>query len=140
MKTLATFLGAVVLAFSLNACGMLQAKYDANGKATAAYLQSKNTGSPRTNVEGLWYSPQWGAVLLNQTPKGELTGVFQDVYRVQGWVVGKSASFVLIDDDWTEYTVELQRQSTEKLSGFYSPSVPFSDKDKTPMDLYRIDR
>ncbi len=68
-ENLATFLGAVVLAFSLNACGMLQAKYDANGKATAAYLQSKNTSSPRTNVEGLWYSPQWGVVVLNQTPK-----------------------------------------------------------------------
>lgn len=140
MKTLATFLGAVVLAFSLNACGMLQAKYDANGKATAAYLQDKNTAAPRTNLEGLWYSPQWGMVVFNQTPKGELTGIFQDAYRVEGRVVGKSAYIALIDDDWTEYTVELQRLSGEKLTGFYSPSVPFSSKDKTPLELFRIDR
>ena len=42
------------------------------------------------------------------------------------------------DDDWVEYTVELRRQSREELRGFYSPSVPFQDKDAHELVLKRI--
>jgi hypothetical protein len=90
------------------------------------------------NIEGLWYSPQWGAVVFNQEPGGKLTGAFQDYYSVSGVVSGKEAFIALTDDDWVEYTVELRRQSREELRGFYSPSVPFHDKDAHELVLKRI--
>lgn len=79
-----------------------------------------------------------GIVVFNQEPDGKLTGIFRDYYVVNGVVSDKSAFLTLIDDDWVEYTVELRRRNREELVGFYSPSVPFSEKDAQELVLKRI--
>lgn len=140
MKTLTTALGAVVLATFLSSCSfsLLKGKYARNSAATSDYIAGKS-GQPGMNIEGLWYSPEWGMVVLNQEPSGKLTGVFQDYYHVRGVVRGRSAYIALVDDDWTEYTVELTRKNSEVLTGFSSPDVPFLAASKVPLTLVRVD-
>jgi hypothetical protein len=128
MKTLANFLRATVLVAPLSSCTWLKANGAKNEAASAVYLSRKKTAFPRMNVEGLWYSPQWGMVVFNQEPGGRLSGIFRDYYVVNRAVSGKSAFLTLIEDDWVEDTVELQRRRREELTGFYSPSVPFFRK------------
>jgi hypothetical protein len=138
MKTLAITLSAVVLMTSFSSCSWLREKYARNEQASAAYLSDKQTARARMNIEGVWYSPQWRIVVLNQEPGGRLNGVFQDYYVVNGVVSGKEAFITLVDDDWVEYTVELRRKNWEELVGHYSPSVPFSEKDAHEVVLKRI--
>ncbi|HEY5707510.1 MAG TPA: hypothetical protein VIS96_18275 [Terrimicrobiaceae bacterium] len=138
MKTLATTLSAAVLMVSFSSCSWLKEKYSKNDSASAAYLSEKKSARATTNLEGLWYSPQWGIVVFNQERGGKLNGIFRDHYVVNGVVSSKSAFLTLIDDDWVEYTVELKRKNREELVGFYSPSVPFSEKDAHELVLKRI--
>lgn len=138
MKTLAVTLSAIVLMTSFSSCTWLKEKYARNEQASVAYLSDKKTAPARMNIEGVWFSPQWGMVILNQERGGKLSGIFQDHYVVNGIVSGKEAFITLIDDDWVEYTVELRRKNWEELTGYYSPSVPFLDKDATEVTLTRI--
>lgn len=138
MKTLVVSLCSIVVALSFSSCGLLKGKYDKNHADTVSYIGGKKTASPQFNVEGLWYSPEWGIVVLDQQPNGKLTGVFRDYYTVNGVVSGRNISIALVDDQWTEYTVELTRKNSEVLTGYYSAHVPFSDKDKLPLTLKRI--
>lgn len=137
MKTVATVLGVVVLGLSLSSCKFLEERYSKNEKASVAYLADKKTGSAKTNVEGVWYAPGWGSVVLNQEGS-TLTGAFQDYYTVDGVVSGRKAYLVLLDDEWREYTVELTAKGREKLVGYYSSHVPFSESDQHEIVLTRI--
>ena len=85
---------------------------------------------------GILRSGAWSSSI--RTALARLTGVFQDHYFVNGVVSGKEAFITLTDDDWVEYTVELRRKSREELIGFYSPSVPFLEKDANELLLTRI--
>jgi hypothetical protein len=138
MKTLATTLSAVFLMVSLSSCSWLKEKYAKNESASVAYLSEKKSAPARMNIEGLWYSPQWGIVVFKQEGGGELSGIFRDYYVVNGVVSGRNAYITLIDDDWVEYTVELKRKNRGELTGYYSPSVPFSEKDALELVLKRI--
>ena len=138
MKTLATTLGVVVLMASLSSCSWLKEKYSKNEKASVAYLSEKKSAAANMNVEGLWYSPQWGIVVLKQERGGRLSGIFRGDYVVNGVVSDKNAFITLVDDDWVEYTVELKRKNRGQLAGFYSPSVPFSEKDANELVLNRV--
>lgn len=137
MKTIASVLGVVVLGLSLSSCTFLHEKYTANEKASVAYLAEKKTGPAKVNIEGVWYAPGWGAVVLNQEGS-KLTGAFSDYYAVHGVVSGRKAYLTLTDDDWREYTVELTPKGREKLVGFYSAHVPFSESDQQEIVLTRI--
>lgn len=139
MKTLATAVSAVVLAVSLSSCSFLAEKYAKNEKAAAAFLSENKTAPSRMNIEGLWYSPQWGMVILNQEGS-KLDGVFQDYYTVKGVVSGKTAYLTLTDDDWVEYTAVLKYTDGQKLVGAYSSFVPFNEKFSQELVLKRIDR
>jgi len=139
MKTLATALSAVILAVSLSSCSFLTDKYSRNEKAAAAFLANNKTSPSKMNVEGLWYSPQWGIVLLNQEGS-KLDGVFQDFYGVNGVVSGKTAYLTLTDDDCVEYTVVLRYKNANELVGGYSSYVPFNEKHSHDLVLKRIDR
>lgn len=139
MKTLATALSAVVLAASLSSCTFLSEKYSKNEKAAAAFLSENKTAPSKMNIEGLWYSPEWGMVVLNQEGS-KLDGVFQDYYVVKGVVSGKTAYLTLTDDDWVEYTVVLKYKNANEITGAYSAYVPFNEKYSNPMVLKRIDR
>jgi hypothetical protein len=138
MKTLATTLSAFVLMVSLSSCSYLKEKYAKNERASVAYLSEKRTAPARTNIEGVWYAPQWGIVALNQERDGTLSGIFPEYYVVNGVVSGKSAFITLIDEEWVAYTVELKRKNRGELTGFYSHSVPFSEKDAHELVLKRI--
>lgn len=138
MKTLATVMCSVVFALSLSSCGLLKGKYDKNEKAAASYLSEKKTAPAKINIEGLYYSPQWGIVVLKQCPGGKLSGIFQDYYHVRGVVSGKNAYIALVDDDWVEYTVQLTKMSWDKLTGYWSAHVPFSESDQQELVLKRI--
>ena len=138
MKTLASVLSAVVLTLTFSSCGFLNEKYAKNESATAAFIAGNKKEPARMNIEGVWYSPEWGMVLLNQEAGGKLTGVFQDYYMVRGQVRGKTAYIALVDDDWTEYTVILKRKSWDELVGHYSSDVPLSEKSSHAISLSRI--
>jgi hypothetical protein len=138
MKKLATTLSAVVLMASFSSCSWLKEKYAKNENARVAYLSEKKSAPAKMNIEGLWYSPQWGIVVFNQERDGKLSGIFRDYYVVDGVISGKNAFITLIDDDWVEYTVELKRSNRGELTGFYSPSVPFSETDAQELVLKRI--
>ncbi len=62
-----------------------------------AYLSRKSRARPRPTIEGVWYAPGWGTVVLNQEGS-KLTGAFQDYYTVDGVVSGRKAYIVLVDD------------------------------------------
>jgi len=138
MKTLATTLSAVVLMASFSSCSWLKEKYAKNENARVAYLSEKKSAPAKMNIEGLWYSPQWGIVVFNQERDGKLSGIFRDHYVIDGVISGNNAFLTLIDDDWVEYTVELKRRNRGELTGFYSPSVPFSETDAQELVLKRI--
>lgn len=138
MKMLATVLSAAFLALSFSSCKMMQEKYSKNEKATVAYLKDNKTAPAKLNVEGIWYSPQWGVVLLNQEAGGKVDGIFMDAYRASGIVSGRKVFLVLIDDDWTEYTVQLSPNGSEELKGYYSAHLPFSETDQQELVLKRI--
>lgn len=137
MKTIASLLGVVALGLSLSSCTFLHEKYSTNEKAAIAYIAGKKTGPAKVNIEGVWYAPGWGVVVINQED-GKLTGAFQDYYAIEGVVSGRKAFFTLLDDDWREYTVELTAKSHEKLVGFYSAHIPFSESDQQEIVLTRI--
>ncbi len=66
MKMLATTLSAVFLMASFSSCSWLKEKYGKNEAASVAYLSEKKSTPAKTNIEGLWYSPQWGIVVFKQ--------------------------------------------------------------------------
>ena len=139
MKTLATVLCPLALVI-FSSCGLQHAKYEKNESATVAYLSEKKSAPARMNIEGAWYSPEWGIVLLNQEAGGKLTGIFAEYLHVRGVVSGQHAFLALVDDSWIEYTVELKRKSWDVLTGHYSAHTPFSPHDQKEITLLRIER
>lgn len=136
MKTIVSVLLGAVFALSLTSCNIKE-KYSKNDAATTAYLQQPKS-TPRTNIEGIWYAPEWGIVAFNQTPSGKVSGGFQDWYAAQGYVSGKNVRLALVGDSWTDYTMELTRVSNEHLKGSYSSSVPFSAKNAKEVNFVKI--
>lgn len=120
---------------SLSSCN-LKEKYTANDKATSAYFANNKTTPARINVEGVYYSPEWGGLVAINQASGKLTGYFPG-YPVEGFVSGSKVFLALKNDQWTSYTVQLTRKG-EDLVGYYSPNVPFDDTDKTAITLQRI--
>ena len=136
MKNLRLLLIPASLLCLLSGCS-LQEKYDKNNAAGQAWLKSAKTGSARTNIEGVYYSPDWGSVLLNQN-KNDITGTIGH-YKISGVLSGKNASLLLIDDEWIDYTMVLTRKNSEELVGSYSCCVPYSAENSTPIHLFRIE-
>lgn len=116
----------------------LKEKYSKNNSAAEKWLRAGATVPASANFEGVYYTPDWGVVLLNQN-KDKLTGSVAHM-RVDGVVSGNVASLLLIDDQWVEYTAVLKRKNSEVLQGSYSPSIPYSSADASPMVLEKITR
>jgi len=139
MKTFTTILSAVVLALSFNSCAFYKDKYESNAKGSVAFLTTNKTDKVRTNVEGVYYSPDWkGIVLINQEAGGKLTGIFPHNDTVKGIVSGRTAYIALVDGNWTFYTLILKKDENGDLVGFSSENAPFSEKDKKPVVFRRI--
>jgi len=135
MKILPLLVLPIVLMVSLGGCSLSE-KYSANNSAGRTWVEAGKTGTARANFEGVYYSPEWGTVTLNQE-NGKIVGSLAH-YHVSGVVSGKNARLLLVDDQWVEFTMLLRRPSYEKLTGSYSGSVPHSDADSIPVTLLRI--
>ncbi len=127
-------------ALLLNTGCHLKESYQKNESARIAYLQEKKAGPAKINIEGVWYSPDWGIVVLKQHPGGKVTGMSSDWANVDGIVTGNKVFLTFVDSGWTEYTVELKRPQWDRLSGLYSAHVPFSETDQEKVVLERIRR
>lgn len=139
MKTLTTILSAVVLAFSFSSCAFYHNKYEGNAKASAAFLTSNKTDKVRTNVEGVYYAPDWkGIVVIKQQEGGKLVGLFPHNDTVKGIVSGHTAYITLVDGNWTFYTLILKKDCCGNLVGYASENAPFSEKDKKAVTLLKI--
>jgi len=136
MKTLPFLVLPIVLMVSLGGCSLSE-KYAANNSAGRSWVEAGKTGTARSNFEGVYYSPEWGTVTLNQE-NGKLAGSLGH-FRVSGLVSGRNARLLLVDDQWVEFTMLLRRVSYEKLTGSYSGSVPYSEAHSKPVTLLRID-
>jgi hypothetical protein len=100
-------------------------------------LAAGATRTTASNFEGVYYSPDWGLVALNQEGT-KITGALAH-FNIRGKASGKTAYLLLVDDEWIEYTMVLNRKSSEVLTGSYSSSVPFSKDDAEPVHLDKID-
>jgi hypothetical protein len=135
MKT--PILPIVVVCLSLLATGCTTAEKTRKNNAEAQTWLDKNATQPAaTNVEGVYYSPQWGVVALNQR-HGKLTGATAE-YRLKGKVSGKTAFLLVCDGDWAEHTMILNRKSSEILDGSYSTRQLYSGKNLLPVHFDRI--
>jgi hypothetical protein len=126
---------ATLLLATLAGCS-LQEKYAKNNAAAASWLASTKTAPATTNFEGVYYSPDWGQAVLNQS-NGELTGAIGH-FNIKGSVSGRTASLALIDDQWVEYTMVLTKRDGEFLTGSFSPCIPFCAKGSNPAKFVRI--
>lgn len=123
------------MALLLSGCTLTE-KYSKNNAAAAAWISANARQPAATNFEGVYYSPDWGIVALNQRD-GKLTGSIAH-FHITGIVSGKSAYALLVDDEWVEHTMILKRKSSEIVEGSYSSFVPYSKVDSLPVHLDRI--
>lgn len=131
------FLSTLAAGIALLICGCsLGEKYQKNNSAAQAWLNAGPTRAAAADFEGVYYSPNWGMVVLNQQ-NGKITGSIGYMH-VDGRATGKSARLLLVDDSWVEHTMLLTRKSSEILEGTYSSSVPYSKDDAEPVRLDRI--
>lgn len=135
MKT--PLLPIVIVCFSLLATGCTTAeKTRKNNAAAQTWIATNAKRHAATNLEGVYYSPEWGIIALKQH-QGKLTGSLGE-FHLKGEVSGKTAFLLLVEDGWVEHTMILNRKSSEILDGSYSSCVPYSNKDRLPVHLERI--
>lgn len=86
---------------------------------------SRETSPPEVNVDGDWYSSEWGRITLRQC-KGcrEVTGTQYEDGKYEGWkiegvVSGKSVFLVMHYKGNTDFTATLTAQSDRELTGVY---------------------
>ncbi len=135
MKTPLLLLVAVCSVLLTSGCSLTE-KYNKNAAAAQAWLEANDKGAATTNFEGVYYSPDWGTVSLNQRD-GRLTGSIAH-FHVKGIASGKNAYLLLVDDEWVEHTMILRRKNYEIVEGSYSSFVPYSKEDALPVHLDRI--
>lgn len=129
-------LTALALVSLTSGCALTAEKNSKNISASSAWLLANDKGPAKTNFEGVYYSPDWGTVALNQ--RGDkITGAIAH-FHVNGIATGKNAYLLLVDDGWTEHTMILNRKSSEIAEGAYSSYIPFSTKDAIPVHLDKI--
>ncbi len=93
---------------------------------------------PTSRVSGT--RPSGASCSSTRSPAAKLQGIFQDYYHVDGVVSGKNIYLALIDDEWTEYTVQLHRDNYDTITGYWSAHIPFSEEDQQPLTLKRIEK
>jgi hypothetical protein len=135
MKT--PFLPIVIVCLALFAGGCTTAEKTRKSNAAAQTWLDTNAKRPAaTNIEGVYYSPEWGIIALNQRD-GKITGGTPE-FRLKGQVSGKTAFLLVCDGDWVEHTMILKRKSAEILDGSASSHELYSGKDLRPVHLDRI--
>ena len=100
--------------------------------ATVAWL-SPDGSRPRIDVTGSWSVPGWGTGYLAQTGP-RITG-YIDEYPLSGIVRNDSINLAISQDGVTRYTGTVVPNSSTRLEGFYSASIPFNPETATPHHL-----
>lgn len=118
----------------------LKESYSKNEAARVAYLAEKKTASAKINIEGVYFSPDWGIVVLKQEPGGKVSGLIGTYGVAEGYVSGSKVYLALVDSGWTEYTLELHRPRYDQLKGLYSAHVPFNSADEEEVVFEKIRR
>ncbi|MFZ4774648.1 MAG: hypothetical protein ACOYM3_04750 [Terrimicrobiaceae bacterium] len=135
MKAIYLPIVAVCFAMLTSGCGLTE-KYSRNNSAAQAWLESNDKAPANTNFEGIYYSPDWGAVSLNQR-NGKVTGTV-GYFHARGITSGSTAYLLLVDDEWVTKTMILKKKGAEIVEGSYSAHVPYSAKNSRPVRLARI--
>lgn len=133
MKT--PLLALLAVALLTSGCAITE-KTNKNNADAKAWLEANDRRPARTNFEGVYYSPDWGTVSLNQRD-GQITGAIAH-FHVKGIATGRSAYLLLVDDDWVEHTMILNKKNSEIIEGSYSSYVPYSKTDSLPVHLDKI--
>ncbi len=126
---------AVCFAVLTSGCGLTE-KYNRNNAASQAWLESNTKAPAQTNFEGVYYSPDWGAVHLNQQ-NGKITGSV-GYFQARGVTSGRTAYILLVDDEWVTKSMILKKKGSEIVAGSSSSSVPYCAKGSQPVQLDRI--
>lgn len=136
MKTPLLLLAALAMVSLTSGCVATAEKYRGNKAASQSWLKANNRGPAKTNFEGVYYSPDWGVVALNQ--RGDKVNGAIAHFHISGIATGKTAYLLLTDDEWVEHTMILKQKNSEIIEGTYSSHVPFSEKDALPVYLDKI--
>lgn len=118
----------------------LKESYSKNEAARVAYLTEKKTTPAKINVEGVYFSPDWGLMVLKQQPGGKVSGLIGTHGVAKGYVSGSKVFLAVVDGGWTEYTLELHRPRYDQLKGLYSAHVPFNSVDEHEVVFEKIRR
>jgi hypothetical protein len=139
MKIPLAFATGLFLVTALPSCH-LKESYAKNEAARIAYLAEKKTSPATINVEGLYFSPDWGIVVLKQHSGGKVSGMIGDHGVAKGFVSGNKLILGVVDSGWTEYTLELHRPQADQLKGLYSAHVPFDPEHAQEVIFEKIRR
>jgi hypothetical protein len=122
-KSIRSFL---LVAFMFLLAGILNAaKVEKEGKAWLG----AHTGPATINVNGFWYEPAWGTIVLNQAEgKSELTGR-GDNWDITGVVSGNHVYLLFSSKGNIAYSAVLTAVNDTTLDGGYSKGL-MSNKDK----------
>jgi hypothetical protein len=134
MKANLLLLPVLALSLLLGACNSAE-RYKKNQGATDEGL-AQFTLPARVNIAGTWTSNDWGAAMFSQSGRvvsGQLGG-----YEVRGVVSGSTAYLAVMEAGWTYYTVKLTQPSSGKLTGTYSTSIPYSERNSRVILLQRF--
>jgi len=112
-------------------------RYANNNRAGEAWL-AQNAGRAQVTAAGSYSSQEWGGGEIRFDQKGNaVSGVMGD-YSVRGVLNGSRLYVLLHTGGWNYYTAVL-RKTGSSFVGFYSPSVPFTSADQSPVTLRRIE-
>ena len=128
-------LSLIVVVGGLAGCNTKE-KYARNNLVADQWLQM-NRGTASVSVSGAWeaWESGWGDIRFEQA--GSTVSGAMGNYSARGVVRGSRVFLALSSGGYVHYTVVLTK-SAEMLSGFYSPSVPFSQGDQAAVTLRRI--
>lgn len=123
----------LLLVISLVAPAPAAQKVEKEGKAWLNLYQEPT----EINVNGLWHSPDWGDVILNQEKdKRDITGT-GDGWDITGVVSGKKIYLLFSDKGRINYSAELLADGETALAGSYSKGMLSAKSRKRPMRLTR---
>lgn len=130
MKKCVFLLLLVVMVLSL-AVGLSARNLDTKGKA---WLDAHSEAAA-IDVNGNWYTKEWGKIVLNQAQGGrDLTGT-GDGWAITGAVSGKQVFLLFSSRGRVEYSAVLTSEGENSLNGSYSKGFMRDNAKGRPMNL-----
>jgi hypothetical protein len=126
-KRLAVLFVAVI-AFTVFLHGQ---KEEVEGKAWL----DPNTTPPALNVTGIWDSPEWGKVSLNQREGGRRIIGTGDGWDISGVVSGKDVYLLFCHEGKVGFSAKLTADAPSQLRGIYAKGILSSHSKTRPTRL-----